>query len=560
MTTIPSPSARRPTHIRYVIVGVAMLAALLLYLERVCVGVAEVYIREDLHIGKMEMDFAFGAFFIAYALGQVPSGWLRQRYGPRRMMGLYMLGWSIFGVFIALAQNFWMLFAARFLLGLSQAGAYPTAALLVKRWVPDCHRGVASSVVAFGGRAGGAGANWLTGVLIVAFVPITVPATLTPDAVLSTEEFSKKLHNEKVPKPLLPVVSAVRAHIHDPNASLTDLECAEAVNAVVRTPSAFVGLDWKEIALAVDGKDILAKPPGERTEQESKRLNRLVIEKAFPGAIRQLHTDGWRPTLMVYGMLGIVVGGIFWVVVRNWPWEHPWANAAEVALIKEGQSPVGEHRQSNAIPFKQLMDSRNQWYFSAANFFSNVGWVFLITLMPRFLDERFSTPVTERGLMTTIPIFAAAFTMLFGGWATDWATAKWGRRWGRAGPMGLTKFPCALAMLSCIWLPDAWSVTIALTLMSMLQDFGVPAMWAFAQDTGGKQVAAVLGWANMWGNFGAGIAPPIFGLLAKHGGWDASFIFGASAFVLCGISATLINAEQPLFPDRVPDEPDTAVE
>ena len=43
-----------PTHIRYLIVLAAMLAAVLLYLERVCVSVAEVYIREDLRIGRKD--------------------------------------------------------------------------------------------------------------------------------------------------------------------------------------------------------------------------------------------------------------------------------------------------------------------------------------------------------------------------------------------------------------------------------------------------------------------------------------------------------------------------
>src|SRR3954463_12258840 len=142
----------RPTHVRYLIVLAAMLAAVLLYLERVCVSVAEVYVREDLRIGKMEMDVAFGAFFIAYALGQVPSGWLSQRYGPRLMLALYMLGWSVFGVCIALAQDVYTLVAARFLLGLSQAGAYPTAALMVKGGGPDRGRGG-------GGGRPGAGAG-----------------------------------------------------------------------------------------------------------------------------------------------------------------------------------------------------------------------------------------------------------------------------------------------------------------------------------------------------------------------------------------------------------------
>src|SRR5689334_22686721 len=133
----------RPTNVRFLVVVVTMLAAVLLYLERVCVGVADVYIRQDLRIGKTEMNAALGAFFFAYALGQVPAGWLSQRYGPRRMLTLYILGWAVFGAFIALAQDFWTLFLARFLLGLSQAGAYPTAALLVKRWVPDRARGAA---------------------------------------------------------------------------------------------------------------------------------------------------------------------------------------------------------------------------------------------------------------------------------------------------------------------------------------------------------------------------------------------------------------------------------
>src|SRR5688572_11268538 len=105
---------RAPTHVRYWIVLIAMAAAVLLYLERVCLSVADVYVREDLRIGKTEMDVAFAAFFIAYALGQVPSGWLSQRYGPRLMMTLYMVGWSVFGVFIAVAQDVYTLIAARF--------------------------------------------------------------------------------------------------------------------------------------------------------------------------------------------------------------------------------------------------------------------------------------------------------------------------------------------------------------------------------------------------------------------------------------------------------------
>ncbi|MDR3636666.1 MAG: MFS transporter [Isosphaeraceae bacterium] len=544
MTSTSSP---RPTRVRDLIVLLAMLAAALLYLERVCVSVAEVYIRQDLRIGKMEMDAAFGAFFIAYALAQVPSGWLSQRYGPRLMMTLYLVGWSVFGIFIAFAWDFWTLFLARFLLGLSQAGAYPTAALLLKRWVPDRSRGLASSIVAFGGRFGGAGANSLTGILIVAFVPISTPAHVAPDQVLSVERFTELLADAK-PAHLVPIRTRVHAYL-----VATDINperCAEALNRLIRSPGALDSPGSAPIGLSAEGRAILAKPASVRTPEESERLNRLILEKAFPGAVQELHGRGWRPTLMIYGIGGVIVAVLFWLFARDWPRNHPWCNRAEVDLIESGQSTAGEATASDAIPWRLLATSRNQWLFSATNIFANIGWIFLITSLPRFLDERFSVPVERRGLMTTVPLFMASFGMIGGGWLTDWLTRRYGRRYGRAVPMGVFKLPCVLAMLICPFLPSAWAVTAALAVMAVFQDVGVPAVWAFAQDTGGKQVGAVLGWANMWGNLGAGIAPSLMGAVTAVGGWDAMLYTGALAFVLCGLTGMLADASEPLFKDE----------
>ena len=531
----------RPTRIRYLIVLVAMLAAVLLYLERVCLSVAEVFIREDLHLDKSQMNWVLGAFFFAYALGQVPAGWLSQRYGPRLMMALYMLGWSVFGIFIALAQNFWMLILARFLLGLSQAGAYPTAALLVKRWVPDRSRGLASGIVAFGGRFGGAGANWLTGILIVAFVPFSTDALLKPPDLIEPTAISpnpKTQHGNDADEAIQQLRKQIYGHYRSdaPIESLNEwLNHTSIFNAGIATSR-----------LASDGRAIAEIPPSERTAEQNVRLNRLILELAFPGAIRQLHGDGWRPTLFVYGLLGVIVGALFYAVARNWPREHPWVNREERQLIEGGQAP-GEFSGSNSIPWRLLILSPNQWFFSVNQFYSNMGWVFLITLMPRFLAERYSVPVEERGLMTTIPLFLASFATIFGGWATDRLSKRYGVRWGRALPMGLAKLPCVIAMAACPFLPTAWAVVAALTIMAMAQDFGLPSVWAFAQDTGGKQVGAVLGWANMWGNFGAGVALISADRLTKLAGWDGVLLSGAVAFAICGIAGMLTNAKKGLF-------------
>lgn len=543
-------AALRPTHVRYLIVFVAMAAAVLLYLERVCLSVADVYVREDLKIGKSDMNAAFAAFFLAYALGQVPSGWLSQRYGPRLMMFLYMVGWSVFGVFIALAQDFVTLFVARFLLGLSQAGAYPTAALVVKRWVPDRHRGLASSIVAFGGRFGGAGATWLTGLLIVAFVPTGRSNLVSESEILNVAAIAAPSESQRASEQKLAALEPVRSSIRGQLPSnATPMAVCDVANDFLRSPTALDGVDLDAIPFAVDGKAIAAKPAALRTEADRERLHRLALEIAFPGAIRQLHTDGWRPTLILYGVLGILVGGAFWVVARDFPRLHPWANAAEIELIESGQRKV-EEADSDAVPFRPLLASRNQWFFSANQFCSNFGWVFVITLMPRFLETRFGVPIDERGKMNTIAMLIAALAIVPGGWFTDVLTRRVGRRWGRSVPLGLFKLPCVIALVATADAPTAWAAVAWLTVMAACQDFGVPSAWAFAQDTAGKQVGAVLGWANMWGNFGAGVALLTTGPLEAIGGWNAVLYTGAAAFAFCGTFGLLSDASVPLFGKR----------
>ncbi len=539
---MPTDTAPRPTHVRYAIVLVAMLAAVLLYLERVCLGVAEVFIREDLNISKAGMGWVMMAFFLAYALGQVPAGWLSQRYGPRLMMTLYMLGLALFGACIAFSQDIVTLFISRLLLGLSQAGAYPTAALLVKRWIPDKDRGFASSVVAFGGRFGGATANWVTGLLIVAFVPMGTPTAVAPAQVLDPAPVLWPTDDQVKEQKKWPALAGVRVRV-----TIAAQELPADLDRWVSVPGAFDDTDWANVPLTRDAKRIAAIPPAERTAEESARLNRLVLEKAFPGAIRQLHTDGWRPTLYVYAGLGLVVALLFWVLARNRPTEHTWCNDAEKRLIANGQATGSQTAGTDAIPWKELIRSRNQWLFSAFQLFTNIGWVFLITYAARYLDERFGTPLDERGLMTTIPLFAAALGMLFGGWLTDRLARTIGVRWGRAIPAGLFKIPCVLAMAACPFLPSAWAVVVALTVMSFFTDVGVPPAWAFAQDTGGRQSATVLGWANMWGNLGAAAGAKLLDTVATAWNLEVMMYCCAVSFALAGITGLLANAAEPLF-------------
>src|SRR5262245_18696570 len=185
----PSPS----THVRWWVVGLATVMAILLYLDRICVSLMERYIVEDLQLSNEQASWFLSAFFWTYALGQVPSGWLSDRFGARRMLALYILSWSLFTGLMGLAGSFLALLTWRSGCGLSQAGAYPTSANLISKWVPFSGRGQASGLVSTGGRIGGFAAPVLTAYLMVAFVPAEERSLLLPEDILDAAQLRQQL-------------------------------------------------------------------------------------------------------------------------------------------------------------------------------------------------------------------------------------------------------------------------------------------------------------------------------------------------------------------------------
>lgn len=152
------------TRVRYAVLAVATANAFILYLDRVCMGavVQSSSFQKELGLARGHVGDVLAAFFFAYALGQLPAGWLADRFGPRRMLVTYILAWSTCTALTGFAGGLLSLIAVRGACGLMEAGAYPASALLVTRWFPFHHRARANSVVAFGGRIGNALALWLT--------------------------------------------------------------------------------------------------------------------------------------------------------------------------------------------------------------------------------------------------------------------------------------------------------------------------------------------------------------------------------------------------------------
>ena len=543
--------------------------AILLYLDRFCIGIAEPFIRQDLGLTKQQMGIFMSAFFWPYALAQVPAGWLADRFGARKMMTLYILAWSFFTAMMGLATGFIMLVAMRAAYGLGQAGAYPTSSSIVSRWIPPLGRGGASSFISLGGRIGGAIAPVLTAMLIVAFVQADKSPLLESTSVLDGTQILKKLGDRNKEG------QAVYLHLYEASDeslkeltlgfSITELEVAEeaefqeviaaSFNQTIQNPNFYS----TKAFLSIKNLDRFATASIKRIENgeslnqdESQRFNRFLLESLFPIEIERIYMKSWRPVLLLYGCLGLVVAGFFWVVVRDRPQVHPWCNQAEVELIT-GQPEPNANADIGSIPWSDIVQSPSLWLSSVSQAGVNIGWLFIGTWFPTYLMEQHQVPILERGVMIMIPFIAGFPGVLAGGLMTDVLVSRIGVRWARRIPWGSPLAVCVIAFAVCPLIESAWLVTAMMATVAFCVDFSNPAGWAFTQDVGGKHVGSVLGWGNMWGNLGAAVSPILLIWISVNYSWSHMFYTCAGIFLLSTICCLFIDASTPVIKnDRKP--------
>lgn len=567
-----------PTNVRWYVIAVTTLMSVLLYLDRFCVSTAEIYIKEDLGLTDTQIGWIVSGFFWAYALAQVGTGWLADRFGARTMLTLYIVTWSLFTALLGAAAGFVSLLVLRLGIGVAQAGAYPAGVGVVRNWMPFHRRAVGSGWVTFGGRVGGTLAIFLTGYVILMFVPSSVKSELQPGDVLRPHRWCHALvHGKATPQPgaadpVLAVAERLTARLSPSSrdwveqiaapyqaadkAARAELELrpvdAAMLDNVLREINALLGetdllseIDLSNLPVENEARRLAPRRDSLSADQ-TVRLNRLIVEAAFRDSIRKVYVAGWRATMMTYGGVGFLVAALFWFVHRDQPHFHPRCNDAERELIRPGG--VEPPRAANErLPLRRLVTDRSMWMNCLMQFTTNVGWIFLLTLTPRYFEEVHHVPLEQRVWMAAIPSMFGWLGMLLGGGLTDRLTARIGLRWGRMVPVIVTRVAATLIYLGCLVPLNPWVAVAAFSLIAFLVDLAIPAVWAFQQDVGGRYVGSVLGWGNMWGNFGAAVAPVVslWMLDATHS-WNAVFLFGAVAFLVSGLAALGIDATRPI--------------
>lgn len=156
----------QPSRARHRLLTFTTILAVITYLDRVAISSAAPAIRGEMGLDAVQMGWVFSAFTWTYAIFEIPSGWMGDVMGPRKVLTRIVIWWSAFTAATGAAWNFTSLVIFRLLFGMGEAGAFPNTSRSFAKWFPLSERGAAHGWIFMGTRMGGA----ITPPLVVALM------------------------------------------------------------------------------------------------------------------------------------------------------------------------------------------------------------------------------------------------------------------------------------------------------------------------------------------------------------------------------------------------------
>jgi MFS family permease len=512
------PALERPTRVRYGVLGFACALSMITYLDRVCFATVAPYIEREFQLTRQQMGSLFTAFALAYAMFEVPSGWMGDMFGPRRTLIRIVLWWSLFtaltGVVAPIAGWPWFAFAAmfvvRFLFGMGEAGAYPNIARSFHNWFPFGERGFAQGTVWMAGRfAGGLSAFAVLALMI---------HTVTP----SGEPIVQWRHTFWIFGGLGVIWCVVfwwwfrdRPEQH-PRVNAAELALIRGSDRSPLTAESAAGPAEKSTDITTPPLDrfgVQGGPsPGSLTDRPLEDANRLSAEAEL----------------------------------------DPFT-AEEEMLAQEGDSHTN-------VPWGRLLGSLNLWALCLMYFCASYGWYFNITWLPKYLNSRFGVSQETHGfwtmsLLSGAPLLLGSLACLVGGLLTDLFIRRTGnRKWGRRLFGALGHGVCAICYFLSLTASSPWLFVLAIALAAFWNDLTMGAAWASCIDIGRQYSGIVSGCMNTIGNLGGAVAGYATGWVLDYyapDGWTINFLLFGGVYVVAMLLWFCFDATQPVVPDKV---------
>ena len=145
-------SAVKRGRVRYSILLMLFLATTVTFADRSSLSIAGSALQADLGIDAVMLGYIFSAFGWAYVIGQIPGGWLFDRFGAKRVYAITLFSWSLLTLlqgFVGMLPLAWAvatMFFLRLAVGFAGAPCFPGNARIIAAWFPTAERATATAI------------------------------------------------------------------------------------------------------------------------------------------------------------------------------------------------------------------------------------------------------------------------------------------------------------------------------------------------------------------------------------------------------------------------------
>jgi ACS family glucarate transporter-like MFS transporter len=240
---------------------------------------------------------------------------------------------------------------------------------------------------------------------------------------------------------------------------------------------------------------------------------------------------GWQTVFYLASLLGLSMALLWWIVSRNNPHEHPWANEAERALVQK----VTASGKPPAVPWRMFARTPTVWWLVASYTclgyvaYIYMSWFYLYLVNVRGFD------LLRGGLYAAAPFLAMLVFCPLGGWITDRLAVRCGVTTGRvwAGMAGMGFAGLAVAIGG--YAESPWLAVAGLSLGAGWLYFSVGAYWASTTDLSKTYAGTLSGLMNTGANLGGALSPTMTPWIADHWGWPVSLGTAAIVAIIGGL-------------------------
>jgi ACS family hexuronate transporter-like MFS transporter len=152
--------------VRWRVAVLLCLATTVNHIDRQSLSLAAPTLMETFRLNQAQFGWINSSFLFAYAVGQLVTGMVVDRWGTRRSLSLAVVWWSLAAMLHAAGRGFFSFLSLRGLLGITEAANFPAAFKAIGEWFPKSERSLASGVIMTGTGLGAMLAPPLIGLLI----------------------------------------------------------------------------------------------------------------------------------------------------------------------------------------------------------------------------------------------------------------------------------------------------------------------------------------------------------------------------------------------------------